>query len=58
MWPMWLWYHKTWLYGVMMISYWVTLGYLFTLIYPRRKRRGRSVMQPAARDELPPPLHR
>ncbi|MBP8950170.1 MAG: hypothetical protein KBG73_15110 [Candidatus Promineofilum sp.] len=58
MWPMWLWYHKTWLYGVMMISYWVTLGYLFTQIYPRHKRRGRPVMQPADRDELPPPLHR
>lgn len=27
-WPLWLWYHKTWGYGVAMILYWGTLGYL------------------------------
>jgi len=27
-WPLWLWYHKTWGFGVSMILYWGTLGYL------------------------------
>jgi len=48
LWPMWLWYHKAWLYGVMMISYWVTLGYLFQLIYPRRKRHARRTLPSSA----------
>lgn len=36
LWPLWLWYHKAWIFGVMMILYWVSLGYLFQQIYPRR----------------------
>ncbi len=48
MWPMWLWYHKSWLYGMMMISYWVTLGYMFQLIYPRRNRRARRRLPSSA----------
>ena len=29
LWPFWLWYHRTWTFGVVMILYWAILGYLF-----------------------------
>lgn len=45
-WPMWLWYHKAWLHGAMQIFYWVTLGFLFTQIYPRRRRRKAAPAPP------------
>jgi hypothetical protein len=47
LWPLWLWYHKSWLYGMMMITYWVALGYLFQQIYPRRNRRARRNLPPS-----------
>lgn len=35
-WPMWLWYHKPWVAGVMMILYWGSLGYVFRQMQQRR----------------------
>jgi hypothetical protein len=37
-WPLWFWYHKAWLAGVMLILYWVSLAYLFRQMHlqPRR----------------------
>lgn len=32
-WPVWTWYHKAWIAGVMMILYWVAIGYTFRQIY-------------------------
>lgn len=54
-WPMWLWYHKVWIFGVMMICYWVTLGFVMQQIYPRLTR---AVPQPQPlwmRDEAEAP---
>ena len=48
LWPLWLWYHKAWMSGMMMIAYWVALGYLFQVIYPRRKRRARRNLPSSA----------
>ncbi len=39
-WPVWLWYHKAWLAGAMMILYWVSLGYTFHLIYTPERRQA------------------
>jgi cell division protein FtsW (lipid II flippase) len=32
-WPVWTWYHKAWIAGVMMILYWIAIGYTFRQIY-------------------------
>lgn len=49
-WPVWLFYHKSWSAGVMMILYWVSLGYTFHLIYaPGRRRARRSLARGATR---------
>lgn len=41
-WPVWLWYHKAWLAGAMMVLYWSSLGYTFHLIYtPERRQAAR-----------------
>ena len=42
-WPLWQWYHKAWLAGAMMTLYWVSIGYIFNMIYaPTRRRRRRN----------------
>jgi len=41
-WPVWFFYHKSWIAGTMMTLYWVSLGYTFHLIYAPVRRRGRS----------------
>lgn len=58
LWPMWLWYHKAWLFGVMMILYWVTLGFLFTQIYAGRRRVARQPVPPTVRDDADLPFAR
>lgn len=35
-WPLWLWYHRPWTAGVMMILYWISLGYVFRQMYKQR----------------------
>jgi len=42
-WPLWLWYHRPWIAGVMMVLYWVALGYVFRQIYGRARRAPRQV---------------
>lgn len=45
-WPVWLWYHKPWVIGVMPVLYWVALGYAFQQVYrPRRPRQGQTQAQ-------------
>ena len=51
LWPLWLWYHRPWIAGVMMVLYWVSLGYVFRQIYPRPRR----VRRPAATRALDEP---
>lgn len=45
-WPVWFWYHKAWIAGVMLILYWVSLGYIFRQYYalprPSAGRKGAS----------------
>lgn len=57
-WPMWLWYHKVWLFGVAMIAYWVTLGFIFQRIYPRRPRPNRRPPPARVEDESVPAFFR
>jgi hypothetical protein len=48
-WPVWMWYHKAWTAGAMMILYWASLGYLFRQMYApgqRVARLPRRVVQP------------
>ncbi len=57
-WPIWLWYHRPWVAGVMMTLYWVSLGYTFRQIYTKPRRaadRREPDPQPAlpATDALP-----
>lgn len=47
-WPLWQWYHKAWTAGVMMVLYWVALGYLFNLIYTPARRRIAAARRRAA----------
>jgi hypothetical protein len=44
-WPVWLWYQKSWSFGVMMTLYWVTLGFVFS----QMKGRGKNAKVPNAR---------
>ena len=39
LWPLWLWYHAVWTFGVSMLLYWAILGYLLhgCLIQPETK---------------------
>ena len=39
LWPLWLWYQKPWVSGVMMILYWVGIGFVFRQINQKPKRR-------------------
>ncbi len=57
-WPIWLWYQKTWLYGMVMICYWATLGFLFQSIYPRLRRRSRRPRPSWVEDESVPAFFR
>lgn len=41
MWPLWLWYQKPWVSGVMMTLYWVGIGFVFQQINRPFKRRSR-----------------
>lgn len=56
-WPMWLWYHRPWAAGVMMVLYWVSLGYAFRQIYPRR-RAARPALSAPGVDPGPAPTTR
>ena len=58
LWPVWLWYHKAWLFGVMMIFYWGTLGYLLSQIYAARPRPSRLPLPPSTRDDADLPFAR
>lgn len=40
-WPLWLWYQKPWISGVMMSIYWVGIGYVFQQINRRVSRKPR-----------------
>lgn len=42
-WPVWIWYHKAWIAGVMMVLYWVSLGYIFRQLYSSARRVARRV---------------
>ncbi len=57
-WPLWLWYHKTWLFGGVMIAYWVTLGFVFQRIYPRLQRPNRRPQPAWVEDESVPAFFR
>lgn len=46
-WPLWQWYHKAWIAGVMMSLYWVSLGYTFRLIYVPGRNRISATLQRA-----------
>jgi hypothetical protein len=37
-WPLWLFYHKAWSFGGMMMFYWIALGYVANQIYSKKKR--------------------
>ena len=50
-WPLWQWYHKAWTAGVMMVLYWVALGYVFNLIYTPARRRVAAARRRAASAE-------
>lgn len=41
-WPLWLWYQKPWVSGVMMILYWVGIGFVFRQINRRPSTRPAS----------------
>ena len=53
-WPMWLWYHRPWIAGVMMTFYWLSLGYVFFEIYRRPRLEREAVPPPPLRWGLPP----
>jgi hypothetical protein len=38
-WPLWLFYHKAWSFGGMMMFYWITLGFVANQIYANKNRR-------------------
>lgn len=38
-WPVWLWYQKSWSFGVMMTLYWVTMAYVFSQMKGREKNK-------------------
>lgn len=42
-WPLWQWYHKAWTAGAMMALYWISIGYMFSLIYAPAKRRAKLI---------------
>jgi hypothetical protein len=44
-WPMWIWYTKPWVAGVMMILYWGTLGYVFRQMMLRRRESDHVIIQ-------------
>jgi hypothetical protein len=46
-WPMWLWYHKAWTAGVMMVLYWVALGYTFRQVYALGRQQAAAVQKRA-----------
>jgi hypothetical protein len=45
-WPIWLWYTKPWVTGVMMILYWGSLGYIFRQIWQRSGRSASAAIWP------------
>ena len=49
-WPIWLWYQKSWTFGVMMTLYWVTLGFVFS----QMKGRGRNARVMNIRSDYAP----
>jgi hypothetical protein len=42
-WPMWLWYTKPWIAGVMMILYWGMLGYVFRQLLQRGRQPASAI---------------
>ncbi len=56
MWPIWLWYQKPWVSGVMMVLYWVGIGYVFRQINQRSKPRPQLAdrSRPAPADDFRP----
>lgn len=57
-WPVWLWYQKPWTFGVMMILYWVTIGFIFSRMHVRQRRVtgriSRATQRNTQRGERPP----
>lgn len=57
-WPVWLWYQKPWTFGVVMILYWVTVGFIFSRMHLRQKRADgrfvRATKRNTERGERPP----
>ncbi len=57
-WPVWLWYQKPWAFGVMMILYWVTMGFIFSRMHMRQRRvtgrTTRATQRNTQRGEGPP----
>jgi hypothetical protein len=39
LWPLWLWYTNPWAHGVMMVLYWTAVGYVFSDIHRRERRK-------------------
>lgn len=57
-WPMWLWYHKAWLFGMSMLCYWGTLGFVFQRIYAHPQRPNRRLQPARIEDESVPAFFR
>lgn len=55
-WPLWLWYHRPWIAGVMMTFYFLSLGYVFFEINRRAKleRQAQAARVAAVSWGLPP----
>lgn len=57
-WPVWLWYQKPWTFGVMMILYWVTMGFIFSRMHMRQRREAgrkiRTTLRNTRRRSQPP----
>jgi hypothetical protein len=54
-WPVWLWYTKPWVTGMMMILYWSSLGYVFRQIWQRSGRplSAAARLEPHAYEVVP-----
>ncbi len=48
-WPVWMFYQKAWTAGFMMSLYWVSLGYIFHVIYAPQRRASRRATARAGR---------
>lgn len=63
LWPLWIWYHTPWAFGVMMILYWTMVGYVFSDMHRRDRRRQAAtravttVAQPTTLDASATPTY-